>query len=182
MTIANYITLLRILLTPFFFVSLLTFNEHHEDKYRWMALAFFLVAVATDALDGLIARAFKKKSTLGQFLDPLADKLLLLSGYLGLLFVQSLALRPPLWVTVTIVFRDLVILSGLIVIFLMTGKVRVQPNRLGKCTTALQMATLVAILLGLPVSVFLWNLTAFLTIVSCFTYVGRELKLIKQSA
>lgn len=144
-----------------------------------MALLFFAIAVFSDALDGWLARVTKTRTQLGQFLDPLADKLLLLSGYVGLIFVPTLLYRPPLWVTVAIVFRDIVIVIGLIVIFLMTGNVHVQPNLLGKFTTAFQMATLIAILLNTEVAIPLWTLTAFLTIISGLAYVFRDLKLIK---
>lgn len=181
MSPANYITLLRILLTPVFFTALVSY-EAGEEATRWFAFAIFVTATLTDALDGFLARVFKKKTSLGQFLDPLADKLLLLSGYLGLLFVEALAFRPPLWITVTIVFRDLIIILGLVMIYLMSGKVTIRPNLLGKCTTASQMATLVAILLNWRVSVPLWYVTAALTIASCVAYATRELKKLRKAA
>jgi len=155
--------------------------EAGQEQVRWAALGIFVLASATDALDGFLARVMKHRTLLGRFLDPLADKLLLLSGFLGLLFVEALPYRPPLWITVTIVFRDIVIVIGFIVIFLLTKEVRVQPNFLGKCTTAIQMATLVAILLTLEVSIVLWNLTAILTIASCLVYCFRELKILRGS-
>lgn len=153
-------------------------QEHH----RLMALFFFIVASLTDALDGWLARVTKTRTKLGKFLDPLADKLLLLSGFIGLLFVPAFLYRPPLWVTVTIVFRDIVIITGLVILFLMTGNVRVQPNLLGKITTVFQMGTLIAILLEHPVSVPLWIATALLTIASGLTYVFRDLKLLKNGS
>ncbi len=127
-------------------------------------------------LDGFLARILKSRSELGRFLDPLADKLLLLSGFLGLLFVPALPYRPPLWITVTIVFRDLMIVLGLLVIFFLKGKVAIQPNFLGKATTAFQMATLLAILLVWPISIFLCYVTAALTIASFAVYAMRELE------
>ena len=127
-------------------------------------------------LDGFLARVTKSRSELGRFLDPLADKLLLLSGFLGLLFVQALPYRPPLWITVTIVFRDLMIVAGLVIIYLLKGTFPVYPNFLGKATTAFQMATLLAILLAWPVSILLCYITAILTITSFGVYTMRELK------
>ena len=109
----------------------------------------------------------------------MADKLLLLSGYLGLFFVTHLDYEPPLWISVSIVFRDFVIIFGLITLFLVYGRIRVQPNFLGKATTAFQMITLVSILLELKYSPWLWNITAALTILSCFYYIGREIRLIR---
>jgi len=81
---------------------------------------------------------------------------------------------------VTIVFRDLVIVGGMIMIFLLTGNLRIQPNLLGKFTTAFQMITLIAILLVLKIAIPLWYITAVLTILSCFVYAFRELRHMKQ--
>ena len=175
MSLPNYLTFFRIFLVPFFFTELVSYHEGAEH-HRWIAAVILVVACLTDALDGLLARILNMKTPLGQFLDPLADKLLLLSGYLGLLFVNGLPYHPPLWITVTIVFRDIVLLTGLVILFFITGSIQVQPNILGKCTTAFQMATLTAILIGWKISVALWYLTALFTILSCFSYVIRELK------
>lgn len=174
----NLITLVRILIVPFFFSTLLYYRPEKDDLRYW-AFGLFLVASITDAIDGLVARLGKKTSRLGRFLDPLADKLLVLSGYLGLLFANDFPLLPPLWIIVAIVFRDVVILGGLTVFFVSGGAVQVKPNLLGKTTTALQMATLLSILLLLPISPWLWNLTAILTVVSGLTYVAREMKRIR---
>ena len=141
-----------------------------------MAFFIFLAASLTDALDGFLARITKSRTEIGRFLDPLADKMLLLSGYLGLLVVPTLPYRPPLWITVTIVFRDIIIVTGLLIIFFLKGSFRVAPNFLGKATTAFQMTTLLAILLALPLSIPLWYVTAALTIVSFGAYALRELK------
>ena len=180
MSLPNYITLFRILLIPIFFTTLVSYDAG-ETSVRWLAFGIFVLASLTDAVDGFLARVMGNQTLLGRFLDPLADTLLLLSGFLGLLFVEALPYRPPLWITVTIVFRDIVIIVGFVVIYLMTKQVRIQPNFLGKCTTAFQMATLVAILLTLKVSIILWNVTAFLTILSCFVYCARDLKYLKGS-
>ena len=180
MNIPNYITLFRLLLTPFFFTVLVSYVPGKE-YYRWAALGLFVTASLTDALDGFLARVWKKRTMLGKFLDPLADKMLLVSGYLGLLFVHTLPYRPPLWITVTIVFRDVIIILGLVSIFLISGKLRVQPNGLGKCTTAFQMLTLVFILLEWPPAVFSYYATAILTILSCLVYMFREVRLLRTS-
>ena len=130
----------------------------------------------TDALDGFLARMTKRQTALGRFLDPFADKLLILSGFLGILGLESLPYRPPVWVTVTVVFRDILIVMGMLMIFLLSGDLRVQPNLVGKITTAAQMLTLIAILLASPVAVALWYLTAVLTIFSLFLYLIREIR------
>lgn len=174
MSLPNSITLFRIVLVPFFFTELISYQSG-EELHRWYALAIFIVAAITDALDGTIARLTNHQTELGRFLDPLADKLLLLSGFLGLLLVPDLLLRPPLWVTVTIVFRDLMLVFGLISIFIVTGRIRVQPNWLGKTTTVAQMITLSVILLQWHYAFLFWNLTAVLTIASLISYLFRDL-------
>ncbi len=175
MNLPNFITLVRIFLVPFFFTELVSIREGH-DAHRLIALGIFVFASLTDAFDGFLARVTSGTTDLGKFLDPLADKLLLVSGYLGLLFVHELPYTPPLWVTVTIVFRDIVLVIGMMTILAVTGKIRVQPNFLGKLTTVAQMITLMSVLLMWNYSFILWNLTAALTIVSCFTYLLRDFK------
>jgi len=176
LNLPNYLTLLRITLVPVFFTLLVSYGNG-RDAYRVWALAVFLLAAFTDALDGLVARLTHQRTELGTFLDPLADKLLLLSGYLGILFVSTLPYHPPLWITVTIVFRDGVIVTGMVIIFLVTRKIKsVSPHWLGKVTTVFQMAGLIAILLKHSASVWLWNITAVLTILSGIIYVRRGIQ------
>ena len=178
MSAANFITFFRILLVPFFITALLSYTEGYEI-YRQVAFWIFFAASISDALDGLVARVMKKQTKLGQFLDPLADKLLLLSGYLGILFVHALPYHPPLWITVTIVFRDFFVIGAMIILYLFSGSLKIEPHFIGKCTTAAQMATLIAILLKSNFSPLLWNVTAFLTIVSGAIYIFRDFKLLK---
>jgi len=173
LTIPNYITLFRILLVPFFFTSLVSY-EPGSEYYRWVAFGLFIAACLSDALDGILARVLNKHSELGRFLDPLADKMLLLSGYLALL-TASLKITPPLWVIVTIVFRDIILISGLLILFLMTGNIRIKSNMLGKVTTAVQMITLGVILAQWKIAVPLWHIAGGVTIISCVVYVFREL-------
>jgi len=174
--VPNLITLLRILISPFLFSTLL-YYQPDKDYLRLWSFTLLLAGSFTDAFDGLIARLRKETTQLGRFLDPLADKLLLLSGYLGILFAQSFPLMPPLWVIVTIVFREVVILGGLILLYVSGGRIEVRPNFLGKTTTAFQMATLLSVLLLFPISRWLWNITVALTVTSGLSYVIREMKL-----
>ena len=174
----NVITVFRILIAPFFFTLLLYYTPS-KDGLRLWAFGLFLTASFTDALDGLVARLRKEVTQLGRFLDPLADKLLLLSGFLGILFAKGFPLIPPLWVIVAIVFRDVVILGGLIALFVSGAPIEVRPNLLGKFTTGLQMATMASLLLLLPISALLWYSTAVLTMISGLVYVVREMKRLK---
>jgi len=148
MTTANKITILRILLVPFFVVEVLYYFSTGNEVHRLMALISFAVAAICDGVDGYIARRYNQKSELGAVLDPLADKLLLVSGVVVLSFDHTSQLdRIPLWLTGTIIGRDVVLLLGLIVIHVMVGKVTVRPRIVGKVATVLQMAAVLWILL-----------------------------------
>lgn len=148
MTTANRITILRILLTPFFVVEVLYYARTGNDLYRFLALLCFAVAAICDAVDGYIARRYNQKSELGAILDPLADKLLLVSGIVLFSFNNEPWLGSiPLWMTGTIIGRDLLLLIGLVVIQFTVGKVRVRPRLVGKAATVFQMVAILWILL-----------------------------------
>jgi CDP-diacylglycerol--glycerol-3-phosphate 3-phosphatidyltransferase len=148
MTTANKITILRILLIPFFVVEVLYYVKTGNEIHRAAALLTFAVASICDGVDGYIARHYNQMSELGTILDPLADKLLLVSGVVLLSFDHGEALgQIPLWLTVTIIGRDLLLLIGLGVIYITVGKVKVRPRMLGKVATVLQMISVLWILL-----------------------------------
>ena len=148
MTTANKITILRILLIPFFVVELIYYVETGNEIHRFVAILSFAVAAILDGVDGYIARRYNQKSELGAILDPLADKLLLVSGIVALSFNHGPFLgQIPLWLTGTIIGRDFLILIGMVVIQLTVGKVIVHPRIIGKCATVLQMAVVIWILL-----------------------------------
>jgi len=178
LSIPNYLTLFRILLTPVFFISLVSYTPEKEG-FRLIALAIFVVAALTDALDGLLARFLKQRTALGQMLDPLADKILLVSAFIGLLFVPTLPFRPPLWITITIIFRDMILLFGFLTLNFAAVKIEVQPNLWGKLTTVSQMLLLCFILLEWPVAIPLAFLTVTFTIVSGIIYITRGLKFLQ---
>ena len=148
MTTANKITILRILLIPFFVVELIYYLETGNELHRLAAIIAFALAASCDGVDGYIARRYHQKSQLGAILDPLADKLLLVSGIVALSFNTGPYLgHIPLWLTGTIIGRDLLLLIGLVVIQITVGKVKVRPRVLGKCATVLQMLVVVWILM-----------------------------------
>jgi len=178
LSIPNYLTLLRILLTPVFFITLVSYTPEKEGL-RFVALVIFGVAALTDALDGLLARFLKQRTALGQMLDPLADKILLVSAYIGLLFVATLPFRPPLWITITIIFRDLILLFGFFTLNFASVKIEVQPNLWGKLTTVSQMILLCFILLEWPAAIPLAYLTVTFTIVSGVIYITRGLRFLQ---
>ena len=148
MTTANKITILRILLVPFFVVEVLYYTKQGHELHRWLAIAFFAVAAVLDGVDGYVARHFNQRSELGAILDPLADKMLLVSGIVVLSFDHAPYLESiPLWLTGTIIGRDVLILIGMVVIHLMVGKVKVRPRIIGKVATVLQMVVVLWIML-----------------------------------
>ena len=148
MTTANKITVVRILLIPFFVVELIYYCRTGNELCRAAAIGSFALASVLDGVDGYIARHYHQISELGKVLDPLADKLLLVSAILTLSFNHGIYLGEiPLWLTGTIIGRDLLILVGLVVIHHIVGKVAVRPRFIGKIATVLQMAVVIMILL-----------------------------------
>ena len=148
MTTANKITILRILLIPFFVVEVLYYVETGNELHRLLAILSFAVAAILDGVDGYVARHYNQWSELGTVLDPLADKLLLVSGIIVLSFDHAPRLAViPLWLTGTIIGRDLLICIGVVVVRFTVGKVTVRPRVTGKIATVLQMAVVLWILL-----------------------------------
>jgi cardiolipin synthase len=126
MNIANKVSTFRILTVPFFIASLLYFSPG-KDYLRFIALAIFLSAVFSDAVDGYIARKKKQHTPAGLILDPLGDKILLMSAFIFLHLVDT-GIKFPLWVTLVVVSRDAIILLGIIAIFLVGQKLDIRPT------------------------------------------------------
>lgn len=172
----NRITILRVILTIFFVVALLYFTPERAELYYW-ALGFFFSACISDGLDGFLARRLKQTTEFGAILDPVADKLLLISGFLSLSLMEHLpeAMRVPAWVTLPILARDLVLLIGAVIIFMLTGSLKIRPIYIGKVTTVLQMLTLAASLLMAPATlrIILYVVAVLMTAISASLYVSR---------
>jgi CDP-diacylglycerol--glycerol-3-phosphate 3-phosphatidyltransferase len=143
MTTANKITITRILLIPVFVLMAIEYGRgvqrgEPQEWQRWTAIAVFVVAAASDGIDGYIARRFNQRSRLGVVLDPIADKGLLLTGIITL-SVSNWAYEFPAWFAVLVVARDAVIVIGTVTLRLLNGSVHVRPSWMGKSATALQM-------------------------------------------
>jgi cardiolipin synthase len=136
-TVPNQITLLRLGFLPIFLI--LISYEH----YRW-ALLVLVVAGFSDGIDGLIARKFNQRSSLGAYLDPIADKLLLSSSFIILAFKKQLAW----WLTILVLSRDVLILIVAVVIILSSGYRPFPPSIYGKLTTAVQIMLVFGIVLA----------------------------------
>jgi len=164
MTTANKITILRILLVPFFVVQVIYYEDGGEEIHRWLAVVSFALAAISDGVDGYLARRYNQRSELGAVLDPLADKLLLVSGILVLSFSNQFLPKLPVWLTATVLSRDLMILLGFVIIHVMGGKVIVHPRVLGKIATVMQMTTVMWALLKWDAAwlgVWVWGATVF---------------------
>jgi len=138
-TVANQLTMLRMALVPAF--VLLTLDR----QFTW-ALVVFVVAGLTDALDGYVARHANQSTRLGAMLDPVADKLLAGSAYVVLTWSSAVQCTLPAWLTVTLLFRDAMIVVGVVVVNLTVGPREFSASRLGKFSTALILATGAAVL------------------------------------
>src|SRR6185312_922097 len=135
-TVANQLTLLRMLLIPAFVVLII------EHELGW-ALAVFALAGITDALDGLIARAKGEKTTLGAWLDPMADKLMFLSAFAVLPLPNlGLAHNLPIWLTVLVISRDVGIVATVFIVNLAVGRRTFRPTIFGKAATAVYIITI----------------------------------------
>lgn len=173
MNLPNYITLLRVILIPFF-INLMIYGYYVE------ALLVFGAACITDGLDGFLARVLKQKTELGAFLDPMADKLLILSAFVTLAIFGKL----PVWLVIIVISRDAILTMGGLIIYFMTDTLKVQPSIVGKLTTVLQLTVVTLSLISMSynsnfefMSILLWS-TAGITIASGVQYFMRGLKLV----
>lgn len=137
--IPNFLTLLRIVAIPCFLVFL--------ESYQFReALVVFVAAGITDGLDGAIARLMRTKTTLGAYLDPAADKMLLLSSFIALGFMHEV----PRWLVVVVISRDVVIVAGYLLLFMLTQRtMEIRPSASGKASTALQLLSVTMVLVSL---------------------------------
>ncbi len=170
--IPNIITLGRLLLVPYVIIMIM----HREWDY---AFAGFLVAGISDAVDGALARRLNIRSELGAYLDPVADKALLVSIYVSLAMVGVL----PDWIAILVVSRDVMLVGGVVLSWLMSKPIAIDPSMISKANTAFQIV-LAAVALGahafgIEGRVFLPQLiwvVAALTIASAAAYLARWLR------
>jgi cardiolipin synthase len=179
LTIANQLTLLRVILIPAFVILVIY-------GYLGWALIVFATACLTDALDGLTARWSDQKSTLGAWLDPMADKLLALSTFI-VLTVPWLGLANPLpiWLTVLIISRDVVIVGTVAIVNLAIGPKTFRPSFFGKIATATYMMTAVVAMFynylgyhSLVVDTFVYASLA-ITLISSMHYIYHAARIIE---
>ncbi len=172
MSFADKISSIRIILIPAF-VSLLLYSKDHP-LMRYFALGVFILAILSDFFDGMVARIKKEKSELGQIIDPLADKLLLLTAFITLFLLEQFNIY--LWLVLIVVSRDLIILFGFLIGKMLKVEMIISPTIWGKFTTFSQMATILWVLLGLPHHFYISLVAAFFTLISGCHYFLRGLK------
>jgi len=178
LTLPNFITLVRMAIVPFFVIAV------SEQDFR-LALWTFVIAGATDSLDGYLARRLKASSLIGAYLDPIADKILLTAAYIALTIPQGQDVVIPLWLAILALFRDFLIMLVALVLYLVEGISRFPPSILGKLTTFMHVATVSVVLLAnlfplpgwIPQTCF--YVSFVLVILSGFNYIYRSSRFIE---
>jgi len=180
LTAANQLTLLRMLLIPAF-VILVVYGQ-----LGW-ALTVFVTAGVTDGLDGLLARRSGQKTSLGAWLDPMADKLLLVTTFIVLTLPDlNLTNRLPIWLTVCVISRDVVIVLTVAIVNLAVGRRTFRPSIFGKVATATYILTAVVVMVfnyaqtrSIVVDLFVWASLA-ITLISSFHYIWHAARIIDE--
>ena len=179
MNLPNKLTILRVIMIPFFVISLLAF-QGEVRLLRNLAAAIFIVASLTDMLDGKIARKYNLVTNFGKFMDPLADKLLVCSALICLIELGQL----PAWMVIIIVSREFII-SGFRLIAAEQGIV-IAASYWGKFKTTFQMIAVILMIVNLPVLHILtvactW-IALVLTVVSLVDYIAKNHKVLTEGA
>lgn len=179
MTFANKVSIFRIISVPFFVTTIL-YYQPYRDYLRFIALGIFSLAVFSDALDGFLARKMQQKTKAGSLLDPLADKMLLSCAFVFTYLKDNLPLdiNVPLWLVIIVLSRDLLILLGAAVIYVIKDDLILTPSRWGKYTTFFQMLTIVSVLLQFQYTNLIVILAALFTVFSCIDYLRKGLKVL----
>lgn len=182
MTLASKITIARICLVPVFAVLAFRYGATvtagaPQESLRWWALGIFVFAAVTDGVDGWIARRFNQCSKFGAFIDPIADKSLLLTGVITLSLVDwgSPGWRLPLWFATLLVLRDCVILGGIEILYMNHRKVKIAPHWTGKVCTVTQMFALGWVMLRVTIfpPFYPCLVAAVFTLWSCVAYIRQ---------
>ncbi len=178
MNLPNKLTILRVIMIPFFLIFMLTDFMGESSKY--IALALFVIASFTDFLDGYLARKYKLVTNFGKFMDPLADKLLVSAALISFVELQTL----PAWIVITIISREFII-SGFRLVASDNGVV-IAASYWGKFKTVTQMIMIILLILDFQANYFvvLENLFIYLalilTIVSLLDYLIKNKDVLKE--
>ena len=170
MNLPNKLTVVRMAIVPFFVATLLMSGSN--ESLKWIALILFVIASLTDFADGYIARKYNLVTNFGKFMDPLADKILTISGMICLIELG----RIPSWIVIIIVAREFII-SGFRLIAAENGVV-IAANYWGKFKTTFQMIMIILMIMNIPqlqilTNIVMWSALA-LTIISLVTYINAN--------
>ena len=179
LSLPNTISVFRLLLAPAIVASLVYYHPE-RDWLRFLTLGLFVIGVLSDAVDGFLARWQHQQTELGTLLDPIADKFLILSTLISCSVIHGLPswMRVPAWFNLIVISRDVLLVAGTIVLFILQGRWQVRPSRLGKWTTFTQMLVVPSVLLGLPAASALIGLAAVLTVLSAASYIRMGLRVL----
>lgn len=187
MTTANKISLFRILLVPVFIGFAAYYGQSvaegaPDQRLRYATIFIFGLAAVSDALDGWLARKFNQKSRLGAILDPLADKLLMLSAVI-VLSLTAWPQRFPLWFPLLIISRDLISIVGAFVVHHIAGHCRIQAHWTGKVATIAQIVAILWLMLEMRFIPVIWvaSVAAFFTLVSGMINLADGIKQLQAS-
>ena len=185
MTWATRITIFRLILVPVFVTFIITYDETdpREEVWRYAAIAVFLIASISDAVDGYLARHWNQGSALGALLDPVADKLLLLAALITLGLMPVNHLRPfPIWFPAIIISRDALLLGGYSVLRHFHVAMEIRPHWSGKASTFFTLMAIGAVLFKLGPLLTLWlcALGAGFALVCTVIYVRQGLNLLNR--
>ena len=183
LSFANKVTICRILAVPIFILTLVYYSPQKE-YLRQVALGIFFLAVLSDVIDGYIARRHRQKTRAGSILDPLADKLLLISAFVCIYKIDGLLgnLTFPLWLVLAVISRDVILLGGSLIIYSVQGHLNISPSKWGKVTTFFQILCVFGILLQIEASHFIWYITVISTFISGVGYIREGIKVLNASS
>ena len=176
-TFANKITILRILCVPAFIVSVLYYSS--SDAYlKTVALAIFAFATLSDVVDGYVAREFHQSTKIGAILDPLADKLLLMSGFVCLFIKRAEfgVVELPFWLLVVVMSRDIILLVGSVILHITSSQMKIEPTLAGKLTTFFQVLAIFGIFFQWSWSFYLWAIILVLSVATTVDYIKRNIQ------
>jgi cardiolipin synthase len=178
LTLPNFVTLVRMAITPFFVLAV-------NDGDFQLALWILIIGGATDAVDGWLARTLHSRSVVGEFLDPIADKLLLTVAYVALTIPQGQQVVIPLWLAMLALFRDFLIVLVAGILYAVEDVRRFPPSVLGKATTFMHVVTVCVVLLANlvkvpePAMTVCFYASFALVILSGFNYLYRASRFIE---
>ena len=177
MNLPNKLTILRVIMIPFFVVVLL-YDGGENQTLRYVAAAIFIIASLTDMLDGKIARKYNLVTNFGKFMDPLADKLLVCSALICLVELKEL----PAWMVIVIISREFII-SGFRLVASDNGVV-IAASYWGKFKTTFQMIAVVLLIVGIPAlsmvtTAVVW-IALVLTVISLVDYIAKNVNVLKE--